>query len=191
MSSLSYRPAIDGLRAIAVISVILFHLDERFLPGGFVGVDIFFVISGYLITSIILVDIRQKRFCFTRFYQRRIARIFPVFALVSFCTLAFAGLLYSPQDFASAGAVLVAAMLFLANCDPLEKLCPVKDEFTFSETLILVKSICDSEKSFRKIPSTLEFSSSWMLSNALCMRSLEGDACPTFPAWLFRHRCSR
>jgi len=67
-----YRPDIDGLRAIAVISVVLFHLDKKLVPGGFVGVDIFFVISGYLITLISYRKIREKRFTFSDFYRRRI-----------------------------------------------------------------------------------------------------------------------
>lgn len=112
---LPYQPEIDGLRAIAVLSVFLFHLDHRLLPGGFVGVDVFFVISGYLITSIIYRDLIKGEFSFARFYQRRIARIFPAFFLVALVTLAVASVVYLPQDFASAGANLVAAALSVAN----------------------------------------------------------------------------
>ncbi|VEH66312.1 O-acetyltransferase OatA [Rodentibacter pneumotropicus] len=65
--SIKYRPEIDGLRAIAVISVIIFHLNETWLPGGFLGVDIFFVISGFLITSIILREAEENRFTFKNF----------------------------------------------------------------------------------------------------------------------------
>ncbi|THA13438.1 acyltransferase family protein, partial [Rodentibacter pneumotropicus] len=75
MMSIKYRPEIDGLRAIAVISVIIFHLNETWLPGGFLGVDIFFVISGFLITSIILREAEENRFTFKNFYTRRIKRI--------------------------------------------------------------------------------------------------------------------
>lgn len=114
-SSLAYRPAIDGLRAVAVISVFVFHLNHKWLPGGFIGVDVFFVISGYLITSIILKDCQNHTFSLSRFYQRRIARIFPVFFAVGLVTLAGAGLVYSPQDFASAGATFAAAALSVAN----------------------------------------------------------------------------
>lgn len=115
MSGVVYRPAIDGLRALAVGSVLLFHLDERLLRGGFVGVDVFFVISGYLITSILVADFDRGRFQFARFYQRRIARIFPAFLAVSAAILIGASFLYSSQDFASVGDVGVAAALSLAN----------------------------------------------------------------------------
>lgn len=78
MSKLYYRPEIDGLRAVAVLSVILFHLNPTWLPGGFLGVDIFFVISGYLITSIISQEIQNNTFSYKDFYNRRIKRIYPV-----------------------------------------------------------------------------------------------------------------
>jgi peptidoglycan/LPS O-acetylase OafA/YrhL len=115
MSKLEYRAYIDGLRAIAVISVVVFHFDKRLLPGGFVGVDVFFVISGYLITSIIINECENNQFSFSHFYQRRISRIFPVFFLVSLATLFAAYFIYTPQDFASAGAVIIASALSLAN----------------------------------------------------------------------------
>ena len=74
---LKYRRDIDGLRAIAVLFVILFHAFPNFLPGGFIGVDIFFVISGYLISSIIFQNLQNNSFDFIDFYSLRIRRIFP------------------------------------------------------------------------------------------------------------------
>src|SRR5262249_558937 len=85
------------------------------LPGGFVGVDIFFVISGYLITSILYSDCEERRFSLARFYQRRIARIFPAFFTVALATVAPAAFVYSPQNFASSGANLLAASFSVAN----------------------------------------------------------------------------
>jgi peptidoglycan/LPS O-acetylase OafA/YrhL len=114
-ASLDYRPAIDGLRAMAVLSVFIFHLNHNWLPGGFVGVDIFFVISGFLITSIIYKECQNDSFSVKKFYQRRIARIFPAFFTVALVTLAGAYFFYSPQDLASAGANLAAATLSVAN----------------------------------------------------------------------------
>jgi peptidoglycan/LPS O-acetylase OafA/YrhL len=113
--TLEYRPAIDGLRALAVLSVFIFHLNRNWLPGGFVGVDVFFVISGYLITSIIFKECQNGSFSLKKFYQRRIARIFPAFFIVALVTLAAANFIYSPQDLASAGANLTAAVLSVAN----------------------------------------------------------------------------
>ena len=73
---MKYRPEIDGLRAIAVISVILFHAGFKTFEGGYIGVDIFFVISGYLITKIILKDLKQNTFSLSTFYKRRARRVF-------------------------------------------------------------------------------------------------------------------
>ena len=77
-----YRPDIDGLRAIAVLSVVIFHAFPEYLGGGFIGVDVFFVISGFLITSLILREQREERFSLKHFYARRIRRIFPALSLV-------------------------------------------------------------------------------------------------------------
>lgn len=82
LAHLKYRADIDGLRAFAVVSVILFHAFPNFLPGGFVGVDVFFVISGYLITGIIARNIALDRFSFVEFYEKRIRRIFPALIVV-------------------------------------------------------------------------------------------------------------
>ena len=73
----AYRPDVDGLRALAVSVVVLFHLVPGTLPGGYLGVDIFFVISGYLISGMILADLRRGRFSLLDFYLRRVRRILP------------------------------------------------------------------------------------------------------------------
>ncbi|MFA6114598.1 MAG: acyltransferase family protein [Sphingomonas sp.] len=114
-SRVSYRPEIDGLRAVAVAAVLLFHFDRSLLPGGFVGVDIFFVISGFLISSILLSDISNDRFSLGRFYQRRISRIFPAALLVILVTTLAASQIYSDQDLASLGVTAAAAAVSLIN----------------------------------------------------------------------------
>lgn len=111
----SYRSDIDGLRAVAVVPVILFHLGESLLPGGFVGVDIFFVISGFLITRLIITDVDRDRFSIAEFYRRRIRRIFPnLFAMLAVTTIAAAAILL-PYDFKVYGESLVATTLSAGN----------------------------------------------------------------------------
>lgn len=99
MSNLRYRSDIDGLRALAVLSVVIFHINKTWLPGGFIGVDIFFVISGYLITGIIYREIVDGEFSFADFYKRRIKRILPVFFLVVTITSIVSSLVMLPSDF--------------------------------------------------------------------------------------------
>jgi peptidoglycan/LPS O-acetylase OafA/YrhL len=113
--SLNYWPEIDGLRSIAILSVFVFHFDRGILAGGFVGVDVFFVISGFLITSVLLNDIDQGQLSIARFYQRRIARIAPAFFVVIVAVLAASAFIYSAQDFASVGANSLAAALSAIN----------------------------------------------------------------------------
>lgn len=110
-----YRPDIDGLRAIAVLSVLFFHTEIPGFSGGFVGVDVFFVISGYLITLILLKDIEEDKFSIIRFYEKRIRRIYPaLFAVIFFILIA--GFFFMAQDaFESLGESVTAATLFWSN----------------------------------------------------------------------------
>lgn len=111
-----YRPDIDGLRAIAVLAVVLFHIDPALLPGGFVGVDIFFVISGYLITANIIKDALSPRgFSWSEFYRRRILRILPVLFVVLLTVLVVGQFVLLPADLQKLGYSSVAAVLSVAN----------------------------------------------------------------------------
>ncbi|UNM96183.1 acyltransferase [Ignatzschineria rhizosphaerae] len=112
---IKYRPDIDGLRALAVLSVIVFHFKSSWLPGGFLGVDIFFVISGYLITSIIYRQVSNGRFTFRDFYTRRIKRILPLFFTVLLVTVIVAILLFDTRDFEGFWRTAKYAMQFRAN----------------------------------------------------------------------------
>ncbi len=115
MSKFVYRPEIDGLRAVAVIPVILFHFGMTWVEGGYVGVDIFFVISGFLITSIILKDYQSGVFTLKDFWLRRIRRILPVLILVVIVTLIVGQhLLYAP-DVSNLGSQGIASLLSFAN----------------------------------------------------------------------------
>ncbi|RWP48642.1 MAG: acyltransferase [Mesorhizobium sp.] len=106
-----YRPEIDGLRAIAVISVILFHAGFTTVPGGFVGVDIFFVISGYLITQIL----SGHPFSILQFYERRIRRTLPALMVMMLIVMAPGYALMLPDDLENLGQSLVATTLFANN----------------------------------------------------------------------------
>ena len=113
---MQYRPEIDGLRALAVIPVILFHAGFDFFSGGFIGVDIFFVISGYLITSIIISEKEKKGFfSLINFYERRARRILPALFLVMAASIPFAYLLFVPPDMKDFSQSLFATATFLSN----------------------------------------------------------------------------
>ena len=112
---MKYRSEIDGLRAIAVLPVILFHAGLSLFSGGFVGVDIFFVISGYLITTILIEDIDKNRFSITNFYERRARRIMPaIFAVMLFC-IPFAWVWMLPGQMKDFSQSILATSLFSSN----------------------------------------------------------------------------
>jgi peptidoglycan/LPS O-acetylase OafA/YrhL len=113
-SGMRYRPDIDGLRAVAVLGVIFYHLT-RSLSGGFVGVDIFFVISGYLIGGIIINETHQGTFSYTQFYVRRVKRLFAAFFVMCLVSVPLGWWLLLPADFKAQGKSLVAATVFLTN----------------------------------------------------------------------------
>lgn len=110
-----YRADIDGLRAVAVLAVIVFHLNRAWLPGGYVGVDIFFVISGFLITRIISREMAAGRFSFRWFYVKRMRRILPVFYTVTTCTVAVGSVLLLPKDMRQLMDSARHAIFFIAN----------------------------------------------------------------------------
>jgi len=114
MSSFKYRPDIDGLRALAVVLVLLFHFNLGF-AGGFVGVDVFFVISGYLITGLILKDQSNGHFSLARFWLRRIRRILPASTVMVLATLVAGFFLLWPDEFADLAKSTIAQQLMLAN----------------------------------------------------------------------------
>jgi peptidoglycan/LPS O-acetylase OafA/YrhL len=110
-----YRKDIDGLRALAVLPVILFHGGFEWLSGGYIGVDIFFVISGYLITSIILKEHSAGNFSLLNFYERRVRRILPALFFVLFACLPFAWFWLLPHELENFGESLLAVNVFSSN----------------------------------------------------------------------------
>jgi len=114
-SAIKYRPEIDGLRAVAIIPVVLFHMGMEWLPGGFIGVDVFFVISGYLITSIILKDVEEGVFSLPQFWLRRIRRIMPALIVMVFAvSIVGCFILYAP-DISRLGSQGIATLFSVAN----------------------------------------------------------------------------
>ena len=112
---MKYRPEIDGLRAIAVTPVIFFHAGFELFRGGYVGVDVFFVISGYLITSIIYNEKKEGVFSIVNFYERRARRILPALFLVVMVCIFFSWLLPTPEDIKNFSQSAIAVSTFSSN----------------------------------------------------------------------------
>lgn len=116
MSSSKYVAGIDGLRAIAVLSVLIFHAGFTSFSGGYVGVDVFFVISGYLITNLISDELKRTgRFSFKNFYARRVRRLFPALFATILLTFIFSALMFTPQHFQRFGGEVISSILSASN----------------------------------------------------------------------------
>jgi len=115
MPAPAYRPDIDGLRAVAVVFVLIFHAFPSVLPGGFIGVDVFFVISGFLITGIIVRQLGAGSFTLSGFYFRRMRRIFPALIVVLLATMTLGWFFFLPNEFVSLGKNVLAGALFFPN----------------------------------------------------------------------------
>ena len=115
LSHPKYRPDIDGLRAVAVLAVVAFHAFPNWVRGGFIGVDVFFVISGYLISTIIFENLDKGTFSFTEFYARRIRRIFPALLLVLIACFAFGWFALLADEYKQLGKHIAAGAGFISN----------------------------------------------------------------------------
>jgi peptidoglycan/LPS O-acetylase OafA/YrhL len=115
MISLRYRTDIDGLRAVAVLGVVIYHAFPWLIPGGFIGVDIFFVISGYLISGILYKGHSAGNFSFGEFYARRIRRLFPALIVMMVITMAYGRVILLPDEFRQLGKHVAAGTLFIQN----------------------------------------------------------------------------
>src|ERR1700760_737805 len=113
---MKYRADIDGLRAVAIAAIVVYHADISLLPGGFVGVDIFFVISGYLITTLLTRELEATgTVALTQFYARRIRRLLPALGLTVICTLATVSVFLSPLEVDTAAKTAIATALYVSN----------------------------------------------------------------------------
>lgn len=115
MSSIKYRKEIDGLRAVAILPVLLFHVGYSVFSGGFVGVDVFFVISGYLITKILLDDMHNGKYSLLTFYERRIRRIVPALACVIIFVLMASPFFLPPDNYSFLPKEIIGTLLFSSN----------------------------------------------------------------------------
>jgi peptidoglycan/LPS O-acetylase OafA/YrhL len=112
---MKYRPEIDGLRALAIVPVLIYHLNNSLMPYGYIGVDIFFLISGYLISTIISEKLKNKSFSIIEFYERRIKRIAPLYFLIIFISIPFAIFLLLPHQLTDFSQSIIASLFFLSN----------------------------------------------------------------------------
>lgn len=110
-----FRADIQGLRALAIVPVVLYHSHRDWMPGGYIGVDIFFVISGYLITRIILKEIASDSYSVLAFYERRARRLFPALFVLLAATLIAGIALFPPRQLDALGNSALSALFFLAN----------------------------------------------------------------------------
>ena len=115
LSLLAYRSYLDGLRAVSIFGVLVFHFTPPWLPGGFIGVDVFFVISGFLITKVILTDIKRSKFLLTDFWLNRIRRILPAYLFAIFITSLVGIWLMPPSSLVSLQRSVIASLAFAAN----------------------------------------------------------------------------
>ena len=111
----NYEPHIDGIRCIAVLSVLFYHFEYKVVPGGFVGVDIFFVISGFLITRLLLADVKRDNFSFRRFYMRRVRRLAPALIATLVVTFIVAGAVLTPAHFQRFSGASLASLFSVSN----------------------------------------------------------------------------
>lgn len=179
----AYRPEIDGLRAIAIAPVVLHHADPGLLPGGFAGVDVFFVISGYLITAIIAGELAQGRFSLWRFYERRVRRIVPALAAMLAATTIAGWAILAPEDFSQYSKALVAASLFAANL----QFARGTDYFDSAEglqPLIHTWTLGVEEQFYLLFPLLLLAASRWRKDALLVLVALIGLASFALALWL-------
>ena len=151
-TSSAYRADIDGLRAIAVLSVVLYHLQAPGFGGGFAGVDVFFVISGFLIGGHIAAEIAQGRFSLAAFYERRVRRILPALFCMLALTLLAGGLVLFPPDVARLGPIAASVVAFVANLRIAQTLGGYAGAFAQTSPLLHTWSLAVEEQFYLVFP---------------------------------------
>ncbi|MDR1351129.1 MAG: acyltransferase [Zoogloeaceae bacterium] len=155
-----YRPDIDGLRALAVLGVVIFHVNPAILPGGFFGVDIFFVISGYLISSFILHELADGTFSFTHFYARRIRRLFPALITVLLAVLIFGVFALYADEYRQLARHAYASIAFLENFRLMDE-AGYFDAASYTKPLMHLWSLSIEEQFYLVCPLLLLLAWKW------------------------------
>lgn len=164
----AWRPDIDGLRALAVLPVVLFHAFPGRLPGGFTGVDIFFVISGFLISSILTKELENGTFSLLSFYSRRVRRIFPALLLVLLSALVWSGAYFLPGGYAALGKHTAVASIFGSNI-VLWQESGYFDTAAHTKPLLHLWSLAVEEQFYLVWPLLLMLAFRWNLSKLILM----------------------
>ncbi|RYZ76896.1 MAG: acyltransferase, partial [Proteobacteria bacterium] len=187
---MQYRPEIDGLRAVAVLPVILFHAGIHPFNGGYVGVDVFLVISGFLITSLLINEVRQEGFSIGRFYERRARRILPALFVVIIACLPVAYLWMLPKQLEDFSTSIVSVVLFLSNFYFLSQISYFAPNAEL-QPLLHTWSLAIEEQYYLVIPLLLVgMRRSAIRTNALIIFLLV-TASFTFSEWAWRENAER
>jgi peptidoglycan/LPS O-acetylase OafA/YrhL len=166
LEAAKYRPDIDGLRAVAIAAVFVFHANHDYLPGGFVGVDVFFVISGFLIIRIILDGLETKSFSLSGFYAKRIRRIFPALAVVLAAVWLLGWYFMLPEDFLELGKQVLAGAAFSSNLLTYSQV-GYFDAPAITKPFLHLWSLGVEEQFYLVMPLALIAASRWRLSMPL------------------------
>lgn len=163
MSSIGYREDIDALRGVSILLVLIFHAFPETLPGGFVGVDVFFVISGYLITGIILNKVDQDSFSFSSFYHRRITRILPSSLVVLFTALFIGWFILFPDEYEQLGLHVFSSIFFFQNFNLINEL-GYFDVSSYYKPLVHFWSLSIEEQYYFFWPAIIIFAAKYRFS---------------------------
>jgi len=186
-AGINYRPDIDGLRAVAVLLVVVYHAGMETFGGGFIGVDIFFVISGYLITQIIAREIREGRFSIINFYERRVRRIFPALIAVVFVSSILASLIILPIRFMEYGQSVIACSLFVSNMLFWSEAADYFDAAAHTKPMLHTWSLAIEEQFYIVFPLVLMLAFRWLNGRWTLLMVIAAVSSFSLSVWSVEH----